>query len=144
MAGETKFNSKCQQGFEGYWLRVENKALEGTSDVCYQVLDGPTGWLELKYFPKWAGSKGNQEIRINHLENSQVLFMFMWTKAGGNADLLLGVGTEIFLLPGHDRKFFYRAMDVPLSRQEYIDQALWYGDLGSHKSVSNILRLVYS
>lgn len=79
----------------GALVRVENATGAGTPDVCYCLL-GVTGWLELKSLPKWP-ARGTTVIRVPSLTVAQIHWLDAWSRAGGNAWLLLGISDDYFL-----------------------------------------------
>ena len=76
-------------------VAVENPAHPGTPDVNYVG-----GWIELKYLPAWPVKGG--VLRIRHFTKQQRIWLERRWGAGGNAYLLLQVGTDWMLFNGGD------------------------------------------
>jgi hypothetical protein len=75
--------------------RVENKASLGTPDVSWAG-GGKEGWIELKWVARWPVKGG--PLALDHFTPQQRLWLTKRCLAGGRADVLLGVGSDDFLL----------------------------------------------
>ena len=65
---------------------VENPAFPGTPDVCYR-----TGWIELKFLPRWPKDP-ERPVKIKHLTQHQRVWWLRWTLYGGKVCVLVQVG----------------------------------------------------
>jgi hypothetical protein len=75
-------------------IAVENAVLPGTPDVEFIG-----GWVELKSADRWP-ARAETPLRLEHFSPEQRAWLRRRCRRGGNAWLLLRVGTEWLLFPG--------------------------------------------
>jgi hypothetical protein len=143
---ESSFNQNLSENFEGLWVRHENSAMAGTSDVNYLLDCGQSGWLELKVIE--TSEDYGSIPKVKHLMPEQVNYLFRWSRYGGNAGLLLlvcsGSEREIFLIDGLQHKFLRKLRKQGCSRDELIATASFHDRYHVKKDMSLVLRTVYN
>ena len=88
----------------GFAVPVAAPSYSGVPDVAYAIprsgwYGAASGWLELKYLPAWPQG-ALTPVRLPQLRAAQVRWLVDWSRAGGNADLLLRVGADCVGVPG--------------------------------------------
>jgi len=94
---------------------VENPVYPGTPDVNY--IDG---WLELKWARKWP-SRATTPFRLDHFTQQQRVWLKRRADRGGNAHVLLQVGTDWMLF---DAEAAFTHLGFA-TRTELVELAVW-------------------
>jgi hypothetical protein len=80
--------------------RIENRASDGMPDVL-SIHNGKVAFIELKAVDDWPKTDRGFVLGEEHgLRRSQRNWHLEWSKAGGKSLILIGVGRELFLIPG--------------------------------------------
>ena len=72
--------------------RVENKVSKGMPDIHY-VNEAKSGWIELKYLPKWPKKRISSGLMLN-----QSLWLENYSKNQGQAWVLIRIGRDFVAL----------------------------------------------
>lgn len=126
MSEQALWRTVCRKlGGYGHIVRVENKVEAGTPDVSYCFTGFGEGWIELKHAASWP-RRSNVPLRLPHFTSEQRAWLLQRWTAGGNAWLLLQVGTWYLLFDGKTA-----AYQVGRATQEELYQlAKWHGRRG--------------
>lgn len=81
--------SPLQHNMPGVWERIETRTKRGVPD-CHYLIKGKTGWLELKYLPKWPARDTTQTTL--GLMPLQVHWQNRWAAHKGRCHVLVRVG----------------------------------------------------
>lgn len=76
--------------------RVENKVMKGMPDVHY-LINGKSGWVELKYLNKWPKKRFNCGIKLN-----QVFWAKEYIKRKGKSWILIRIDRDFTALVNGD------------------------------------------
>lgn len=135
---ESTFSNIITAGFPGAIVRVENPACPGTSDINYHVADTEiSGWLELKV------SNSKNKIKVDHLEQHQITWMFLWCINGGRADCLIKHGPKSYLVSGLKSKLLKKIAKEGVEPVELRRESMWSGSIPNGKVLSDLLKTVY-
>ncbi len=101
--------------------RVENRVMKGMPDVHY-ILDGQSGWIELKYLKSWPKTRMSIGLRLN-----QSFWLKEYNEHKGKSWVLIRIGRDfIGLISGSNAK---RLFDRP-SRKDFFEM-LEYKKIGN-------------
>lgn len=76
--------------------KVGTSTVKGIPDVAW-CFRGRSGWLELKYLPSWP-KRASTVVQVATTVEQRA-FLREWAGAMGSAQVVLGVGEEMLLLP---------------------------------------------
>ncbi len=98
--------------------RVENRVMRGMPDVHY-ILNGKTGWIELKYVENWA-KRGRF---TSGLRSSQTFWAEQHIIEGGKSWFLFRIGRDfMILIDGQKGK---RLLERP-AKKDVVEMATWH------------------
>lgn len=81
--------SPLESNMPGVWERIENRVKRGMPD-CVYLMQGKTGWVELKYLPAWPARDTTQTTL--GLKPLQAHWQNRWAAHKGRCHLLARVG----------------------------------------------------
>ncbi len=96
--------------------RVENRVMKGMPDIHY-IKNGKTGWIELKYLPKWPVKR----MSIGLMKN-QSFWLKQYDEENGRCWVLIRIGRDyIALVDGKDAPRLYERP----SKKDFLDLVHW-------------------
>lgn len=90
----------------GVLKRIENSTETGTPDLSYCLMKH-SGWIELKHLQAWP-KRATTPLVVEHFTSAQADWLDEWSRAGGDAWLLLQVGREYALFTAAGARRLYR------------------------------------
>lgn len=90
----------------------------GTPD-CFYIIDGITGFLELKYLPTWPKREDTPVSLGSSVSAEQRRYLEMLVAAGAPAHVLLGIGRD----GTHQDLFLIRVQDLPPGEPQRVPRA---------------------